>query len=182
MTAAELAKRAVREARQPTLGWQFASAGTHVDTGNRLPRNVARQMERLGIPLNDAPTPLSERLVRDADLVLTAERTHRSTVITRYPFAVRKTFTILQFTRLLSIGRRARPGLKVSNVDDLFEIVRIGQTQGHLADDDSVDIADPVVSRSAARMNTCAEAIRAAVDILVFDGRQEALGSGSPPR
>ena len=45
---------------------------------------------------------LADRMVSEADLVLTATRDHRAAAVTLHPRAARKTFTIREFDRLLS--------------------------------------------------------------------------------
>jgi protein-tyrosine phosphatase len=44
---------------------------------------------------------LTANLVREADLVLTLTRLHRSTVVDLWPAAVRRTFTLRELARLL---------------------------------------------------------------------------------
>jgi protein-tyrosine phosphatase len=46
---------------------------------------------------------LADDMVREADLVLTATRDHRAAAVTLHPRAARKTFTIREFDRLLSV-------------------------------------------------------------------------------
>jgi protein-tyrosine phosphatase len=46
---------------------------------------------------------LADHMVREADLVLTATRDHRAAAVTLHPRAARKTFTIREFDRLLSV-------------------------------------------------------------------------------
>lgn len=79
-----------------------ASAGTVADRDAPMDALAAAQSNRLGgDPADHRSRHLTERIVAEADLVLTAERAHRAAVVSLLPRASRRTFTVLQFARVL---------------------------------------------------------------------------------
>jgi len=160
VTAAEYARRATFE--HPSE-WYLESAGTDVTPGQRLPRAVAETMHELGIPPRDHPLMLTQAQARTADLILTAERQHRTIVVSRFPFAVRRTFTMLEFARLLDAARRSTTPSIVHCSADLHELARVGRSLVPSLDGPSIDIGDPVAARSSEAMKDCADAIRGAI-------------------
>jgi protein-tyrosine phosphatase len=166
VTAAEYATRAAQRSSSG-LTWQFDSAGTHVSSDQGLPPEVARAMESLGIPIDRRPVLVSEEQARSADVILTAERFHRGVLAQRFPFTVRSVFTLLQFTRLLEAGAGPDLARLVHGGDDLLRLTRIGRSAIAPAEDESIDIGDPVAVRTEAAMLRCAEIVEAAVDRFV---------------
>lgn len=170
VTAAEYARRVAQRHRSCPdrlcpLEWRLESVGTAVSPGQALPPSVADEMIALGIPPRQRPTMISEEYVRSADVILTAERHHRATVVTRYPFAVRYAFTLLQFAYLLD----NEPGAsRISSTGNaLLDLARIGQSTAPPVDDNSIDIADPVALRSAEAMHEASRAISTAVHTII---------------
>lgn len=168
VTAAEFARRCAERIDPTTVGWAFESAGTDVAPGMRLPPEIARQMRELEIPLRDRPRPVSEISVREADLILTAERYHRAVIAQRFPFAVRRTYTLLQFAQLVDAGRLAEPEVAGEGPAGLHDLARTGRSHVHAMDDETIDIGDPVRSGSAAAMIECAGTISSALE-RIFD-------------
>lgn len=77
------------------------SAGTRAMVGrNMTPEATALSVEYGATSTVHAPAQLTESLIANADLILTATREHRSEVVSMLPKAVRKTFTLTQFARL----------------------------------------------------------------------------------
>ncbi|WP_104134882.1 low molecular weight phosphatase family protein [Cryobacterium sp. Y62] len=79
------------------------SAGTHAMTGSAMTPEAAALSTQYGA----SNTPhvarqVTEKLIADADLVLTATRDHRRDVVTLLPKATRYTFTLNQFARLVA--------------------------------------------------------------------------------
>jgi protein-tyrosine phosphatase len=69
--------------------------------GHRMtPETAALSLEYGATSTAHAPAQLTESLIADADLILTATRDHRSEVVSLLPRAVRKTFTVNQYARL----------------------------------------------------------------------------------
>ena len=163
VASTEIADRILRVHARPLRDWMFESAGTDVVPGNRLPPAIASAMDELEIPRRSEARPLSEPFARSADLILTAERHHRATVVRRYPFTVRYTFTTLEFGRLVAAGRAAATAGK--SVDDLslLDLARIGRSSVDPVDDAMLDIPDPVAAGTRAAMRQCVEAIEIAL-------------------
>jgi protein-tyrosine phosphatase len=167
VTAQAYAHRAALDSHQP-VEWRFESAGTDVRPGQRLPAAVESAMEELRIPVTGRPRLIDEHAARSADLILTAERTHRATVARWFPFAVRSTFTLLQFANLVEAGRLAMTeGQPFDDPSDLHEIARIGRADIQPREDESIDIGDPVAARTAASMIDCANVIADAIGRIV---------------
>jgi protein-tyrosine phosphatase len=78
------------------------SAGTQSMVGHDMTPEAAHLAAHYGAdPANHASKQLTEQLITDADLILTATREHRSKVVSLYPRAARYTYTLNQFARLL---------------------------------------------------------------------------------
>ena len=86
------------------------SAGTHAMTGSAMTPEAAALSSQYGASKTDhVARQLTEKLIADADLVLTATRDHRREVVTLWPKATRYTFTLNQFARLLEPAETATP-------------------------------------------------------------------------
>ena len=167
VTAAEYARRAASDLLDP-IEWRFESAGTDVRPGQRLPAAVRSTMEELGIPVTTQPRLIDEQVVRSADVILTAERSHRARVASWFPFAVRSVFTLLQFADLVEAGRvGAMQERTLDRPSDLRELARIGRVDVQPRDDATIDISDPVSAGTAAAMVGCADLIADAVRRIV---------------
>jgi protein-tyrosine phosphatase len=85
----------------PTV--HVASAGTHALVGHPISEPMAALLTSAGI--EETPFEarrLSEQLLKEADLVLPLTRAQRSLVVELWPAAVRRTFTLREFARLVS--------------------------------------------------------------------------------
>ena len=79
------------------------SAGTHAMTGSAMTPEAAALSTQYGASnTQHVARQLTEKLIADADLVLTATRDHRRDVVTLLPKATRYTFTLNQFARLVA--------------------------------------------------------------------------------
>ena len=109
---AQVLGRALSGSQSPV---EVSSAGTRAVIGSGMhPLTLAALAEQ---GLNDSrhvARQLDSTLVERADLVLTAERAHRVPVVQVDPTAARRTFTVVEFSRLatLALGGSAtgRPG------------------------------------------------------------------------
>lgn len=82
-------------------GIATASAGTSAVVGEPIAPPMATLLHSVGARTEDfAARQLTEQQVRDADLVITAARSHRSAVVSLVPAAVRRTFTLIELARL----------------------------------------------------------------------------------
>ena len=109
----------------------FASTGTHGLTGHPMDQAMAATLPA-GEPAFRSQ-PLSRDLVEWADLILTAERSHRAFVMEEHPRALRKVFTLGQFARvaqaapelrgrdlIAAAGERRTPPLPEDDIDDPY--------------------------------------------------------------
>ena len=85
----------------PTVN--VSSAGTHALVGHPISEPMAALLRDNGIE----PDPfearrMSEQMLKEADLILSMTRAQRGLVVELWPAAVRRTFTLREFARLLS--------------------------------------------------------------------------------
>lgn len=124
-------------ARLPADRFRVHSAGTYGLSGYPVEPSAARLLEKQGIACDAfAATRLDAGLIARADLVLTATREHRTAVVTTDQGALRKTFTIREFARLVE---------HVDPVADPRDLVAAAAAQrGKVwSPPDQDDIADP---------------------------------------
>jgi protein-tyrosine phosphatase len=120
---------------------RVVSAGTRARPGEPSPPIVRELVaEHAGDPSAMVATALTADLVQDAELILTATREHRSAVVRLHRRALRTTFTVREFGRLLD-------GLDLSEPVGLPGLVRaVAGRRGRLppvpAEADA--IADPI--------------------------------------
>lgn len=77
------------------------SAGTRAMVGHAMtPESAALSTTYGGPPTAHQARQLTESLIANADLILTATREHRSEVVSLHPRAARYTYTLNQFARL----------------------------------------------------------------------------------
>lgn len=78
-----------------------SSAGTNGLSGHGMDRPSAVAVRELGVdPSQHVARRLHPGLVTAADLILTADTGHRSSVLVAEPLALRRTFTLREFARL----------------------------------------------------------------------------------
>ncbi len=111
-------------------------------------------------------TDLTPAAIDWADLVLTASRHHRSTVVSMVPASIGRTFTILQFARLCT---QVAPIVS----DDPGELGRQLVIQAKLARSslqpvpvEMDDLADPM-GQGVAEFRTCADELQVAIDSML---------------
>ena len=76
-------------------GVLVVSAGIAAMLGGRASPEAAQVMSTMGANISDHETqPLTEPLVRHADLIYTMTRTHREAVVTQWPGAAERTFLL----------------------------------------------------------------------------------------
>lgn len=96
-----MAERLFAARLDPSLPVAVASAGTMALVGEPIDAPSARALRDLGgDPSGHAGRRLTRELVAGADLVLTAESSHRSWVVQSHPAAFRRVFTFREFGRL----------------------------------------------------------------------------------
>jgi len=79
-----------------------SSAGTHALVGHPISEPMAALLRDGGIEADPFEARrLSEEMLKEADLVLTMTRAQRGLVVDLWPAAVRRSFTLREFARLL---------------------------------------------------------------------------------
>jgi sulfate adenylyltransferase len=87
-----------RNASADQPGVQFRSAGTHGFRDHPMDGVMAEALGRRGLESDEFTSrPLSAALIEQADLILTAEMSHRSFILDDHPGEFRKVFTLGQF-------------------------------------------------------------------------------------
>jgi protein-tyrosine phosphatase len=101
----ELLMRAMSD---PRSGLVVSSVGVHALVGQAMDPGSAAAMSKLGLdPGPHRARQFEPSMAVKADLILTAERYHRETVLHQAPTALRRTFTIKEFAR---IAQHVQPG------------------------------------------------------------------------
>jgi protein-tyrosine phosphatase len=136
---------------QLSAEFSISSAGVIGATGDPVTEQTASLGKRLGVDLSSHRSRyLNEAMIEQADLILTASRSHRRAVVELVPRRVHVTFTLREFARLASqIPEEAVVATVRDNADPrerlLSSIALVteqrGQTSlvGSTADDDIVD-------------------------------------------
>lgn len=171
------AERLLREALGPSV--DVTSAGTLALVGRWIDSPMDRLIVLDGGDVSDFEAQqLREPMLRNADLVLTMTDAHTGDVIELWPRAVRKTFTIGAFARLL--GSIDQEGLPPTTVADRLRAAMplAAAKRRPVTDRTRDDVIDPYRRHDAA-YEQAFDAIRAAVDtiaaVIVLDREQERL-------
>jgi low molecular weight protein-tyrosine phosphatase len=149
----------------PTVS--VSSAGTHALVGQPIAAPMAALLQQAGVQ----PTPfearrLSEQMLKDADLILTMTRAQRGLVVELLPRAVRRTFTLREFARLLiQVDALAFP--RETPGDRLHAAIRLaaarrGRSRSTPEEDDVVDpfrLTEEVYAKSFEQINSAVERI-----------------------
>ncbi len=140
---------------------RFASAGTQGFDGREMDPEMAAELAARDVRAADVTSrPVTAEIIASADLVLTAESSHRTQLLEAHPGAFRKIFTLGQFvqsSRKVATDIRGR---------ELIEA--LGTRRGHA--DPALDVHDPyrrgpeAVRAAATQLD---ELLRAAVARLV---------------
>ncbi|SOC88840.1 protein-tyrosine phosphatase [Curtobacterium sp. 314Chir4.1] len=157
-----LTARLGRDAPAFTVG----SAGTIAQDGAPMDDQAAEQSVRLGgDPSAHRSRYLTPAIAGAADLVLTAERSHRAAVVSLAPRAAKRAFTIKQFARVLD----ALEPSDLDGVDTAEQLVeRVARLRGTVPQpvDPAEDDVDDPYRRSAATHERVADEIAAALDVI----------------
>ena len=152
-------RAALASANGPVI--RLMSAGVAPLIGHPMSSYLLERLRNRGIDASEfRARALTEGMVARADVVLTASREHRGLIVRQMPSTATRTFTVLQFARLL----RDRPS---SGGADLPALVALAQQSRGLAgaSTEHDDIEDPwkhsrrVYARSAAKMDEVLEEI-----------------------
>jgi protein-tyrosine phosphatase len=146
----------------PQDGLLIQSAGTHAASGEPMHALARAVLAERGLPTDFRSQPLTKELIEQADLIVTADRAHRSAVVTTVPGAVRRTYCLLQLARLADVTPRQPCGDPVSATRTLLESIPSALAQAPAAAPAADDLADPIGGRIRA-YRRCARQIDDAV-------------------
>ncbi len=147
--------------------WVVESAGTQAWESHPIHELSAQVLaERDALLHAHRSRQLDASIVRDADLILTAERQHRSVVVRLLPAAIGRTFTMLQFARLAA----AVEPISGTDAGDLgrqlvVEAKAARATLQPVAPDQD-DVVDPMGGPIEA-FHTCAATLDAAMEAIL---------------
>ena len=126
---------------------EVRSAGSHALVGEPIHPPMVMHLETAGADVDGfRATQLGESTVRQADLILALTRDHRAAVVDLWPGAVRRTFTLTEFARVLHLVDPAQLPARASAAERLTAAtpqatVLRGQVVPTSPDDD--DVIDP---------------------------------------
>ncbi|WP_448073291.1 arsenate reductase/protein-tyrosine-phosphatase family protein [Georgenia yuyongxinii] len=140
-------ERLFRAAFGERRGITVVSGGTGALVGQPIHEPMAELLRELEVDIaRFAARPVTETMVRDADLLLPLTREHRSAVVNLWPGAVRRTFTLRELARLAAqVGRdelETRAGLAATPADRLHALLPLAaahRAQVPAALDDVID-------------------------------------------
>jgi len=161
----------IAAARLPEEHFRVHSAGTYGQEGYAIEPGAARELAALGIASEAfRARRITEALVRDADLVLTATREHRSAVVTLDPWALGKSFTMREFARLLDHVDPPEGDDPADRARVLVAAVAAARSRYPTARPEDDDVADPYGRGAAAyerAMRDITEALRRPLEALL---------------
>jgi low molecular weight protein-tyrosine phosphatase len=145
------------------------SAGTHALVGHRIPDPMAALLRDSGVqPDLFEARRLSEQMLKEADLILSMTRAQRGLVVELWPSAVRRTFTLREFARLLSwVDSSAPPaGSPAERLGAAIPLAAAGRGRQRVPSDED-DVIDPFRLSDAVYAASFAQ-ITSAVDAIVY--------------
>jgi protein-tyrosine phosphatase len=170
-----MAQRLLQHRLGPESGITVGSAGTWGREGSPMEADAITALAEVGVgPDGFRARELTADMVRGSSLVLGATREHRAAAVGLDPGAVRRTFTLREFARLLPLATvPAAAGVPalVAAVADLRGAARVPPAQD--------DVADPF-SAPITTYRRCRDEIMASVDV-VAAALLRAAGAGAGP-
>jgi len=92
---------AAKLAADQKLPFEFTSAGLEAHENIPQPAIVAALLAKEGVKdFKHVPVPMTGKLVKSSDLILTMTAGHKTELIARYPRAAKKTHTLLEYIGL----------------------------------------------------------------------------------
>jgi sulfate adenylyltransferase len=142
-----------RQVGGPDADITFSSAGTHGFRDSAMDTEMAQLLDAAD---RDAfrSRPLTAELLRDADLVLTAEHTHRQFILDDHPAHFRKVFTLGQFAE----------AVRTSDLRGRELVTYAGEHRG--AADPALDVADPY-RRGPEAAQACSDQLQELLRVVV---------------
>lgn len=146
-----------------------ASAGVRAVDGSAMAADAAVVLRRRGADDRGfASRRLGPQTLADPALVLTAERWHRRAVVEAHPRLLRRSFTLLEFARLLASAGRLAPaeGPLRERLVALADVAAARRGSGSAIEPGLDDLADPVGGRLV-DFEQCADRIEEALGVLI---------------
>jgi len=146
-----------------------SSAGTHALVGHPISEPMAALLRDGGVePDGFEARRLSERMLKEADLVLAMTRAQRGLVVELWPAAVRRSFTLREFARLLGwVDPAALPaGTPADRLRAAIPLAAVQRGRERTSPDED-DVVDPFQLSDAVYADSF-EQIATAVDALVY--------------
>jgi protein-tyrosine phosphatase len=149
----------------PTVS--VSSAGTHALVGHPISEPMAALLRRTGVePEPFKARRLSEQMLKNADLILPMTRAQRGFIVELWPPAVRRSFTLREFARLLTLVDPSAlpPGGEADRLPDAMRLAAAerGRSRVSAEEDDVVDpfrLADDVYAKSFDQIMSAVEVI-----------------------
>jgi protein-tyrosine phosphatase len=145
------------------------SAGTHALVGHPISEPMAALIRQAGFePEPFAARGLSEQMLKEANLILTMTLAQRGLVVELWPAAVRRTFTLREFARLLSwVDPSALPqGTPAERLRAAIPLA-VAERGRERRSPDEDDVTDPFRLSNAVYVESFAQ-IRSAIDPVVM--------------
>jgi len=161
------AERLLASKLGPTV--QVTSAGTHALVGQPISEPMAALLRDSRLePEPFEARRLSEQMLKEADLILPMTRAQRGLVVELWPAAVRRTFTLREFARLLSwVDPAALPaGTPAERLRAAIPLA-VAERGRERTSPDEDDVVDPFRLSTAVYANSF-EQIAAAADKIVY--------------
>jgi protein-tyrosine phosphatase len=144
-----------------------SSAGTHAMPGRDMHPRIATLLRARGAPTHGfASRRLNREHVTDADLVLTATRVERDHVVSLHPPALRRTFTLTEFARLVPYAVSAHRCESLTLAGRNGIVAAVLALRGHAGhvDPGGDDIPDPLATLG---FRDCEQRVRLAIAAVV---------------
>ncbi|MCC6498517.1 MAG: low molecular weight phosphatase family protein [Propionibacteriaceae bacterium] len=133
---------------------QVDSAGVAALVGSPIDPPVAGFLDARNAATHDfAARQVDDQMLREADLVLTLTRAHRSQMLERVPAGLRRTFTLLEFVRVANSLDLSGPPSHLSQgarLRAILPMVTAGRALAPRAPADGDDVPDPYGRGAAA--------------------------------
>jgi protein-tyrosine phosphatase len=127
------------------VDWQVSSAGVRACDGKPMHRHVSTVLDEHDIPHQGWQSRrLTPAQIAATDLVLTAEVVHRQVAVTMHPAAVRYSFTLLQFARLLKLAAASGELTSAHDGPDLIRHAELARSRPQSRDEHLIDLPDPI--------------------------------------
>jgi protein-tyrosine phosphatase len=151
-------------AQRHGLPWRIGSAGTHARDGAPMDPLIEDLLADHDLHPGDwRSRRLTTEVLAEADLVLTAERFHRTAISVLDPTARARTFLLLQFARLAAAA--PTPANDTNAWKELISAATAAQAHVQPAPENGDEVADPI-GRSMRTFRACSASIHAAAEAI----------------